>query len=110
MVAETVRKIVTMCGSFLTVCDEHVYLVHQSAKDYLSDKMRAAALASQSKMHYGLFARSLKLLSSKLKPDMYNLAELGLSIDEVRTPDPDPLATGRYSCVYWVDHSACNRQ
>jgi hypothetical protein len=104
MVAETVRKIVAMCGSFLTVRDGQVYLVHQSAKDYLSDKMRAAALPSQSEMHYSLFAQSLELLSSKLKRDMYDLAEPGFSIDEVRIPDSDPLATARYSCIYWVDH------
>jgi hypothetical protein len=46
MLAETVQKIVAICGLFLTVCDEQVYLVYQSAKDYLSDKMRATALPS----------------------------------------------------------------
>jgi hypothetical protein len=55
-------------------------------------------------MHYNLFAQSLELLSSRLKRDMYDLVEPGCSIDEVRAPDPDPLATARYSCVYWVDH------
>jgi hypothetical protein len=104
MLAETVRKIVAMCGSFLTVRDEQVYLVHQSAKDYLSDKMRATALPSQGEMHYTLFTQSLELLSSKLKRDMYDLAEPGFLTDEVRAPNPDPLATARYSCVYWVDH------
>jgi hypothetical protein len=104
MVAETVRKIAAMCGSFLTVRDEQVYLVHQSAKDYLSDKMQAAVLPSQGEMHYNLFAQSLELLSSRLKRDMYHLVEPGCSIEEVRVPDPDPLETARYSCVYWVDH------
>jgi hypothetical protein len=106
MVAETVRKIVAMCGSFLTVRDEQVYLVHQSAKDYLSDKMRAAALPSQSEMHCTLFAQSIRLLSSELKRDMNNLVEPGFSINQALTPDPDPdpLATARYSCIYWVDH------
>jgi hypothetical protein len=32
------REIVSMCGSFLTVRDNQVYLVHQSAKDYLSER------------------------------------------------------------------------
>ena len=31
-----VEKIVAMCGSFLTIRDDRVYLVHQSAKDYLN--------------------------------------------------------------------------
>jgi hypothetical protein len=81
MVAETVRKIVAMCGSFLTVQDEQVYLIHQSAKDYLSDKMRAAALPSQSEIHYTLFAQLIKLLSSELKRDMNKLVEPGFSIN-----------------------------
>jgi hypothetical protein len=102
--AETARKIVAMCGSFLTIREEQVYLVHQSAKDYLSDKMRAAALPSENKMHYDLFIRSLELMSTTLKRDMYSLDKLGFSIDEVEIPKPDPLATVRYSCVYWIDH------
>ncbi|RAQ99594.1 HET-D protein [Stemphylium lycopersici] len=104
IIAENVRKIAAMCGSFLTVRNEQVYLVHQSAKDYLSDKMQATVLPSQCEMHYSLFAKSLELLFSTLKRDMYNLVKPGCSIDEVRVPDPDPLATARYSCVYWVDH------
>lgn len=104
IVAETVRKIAAMCGSFLTVRDEQVYLVHQSAKDYLSDKMHAAALPSQGEIHYNMFAQSLELLSNSLKRNMYHLVEPGCSIEEIRVPDPDPLGTARYSCVYWVDH------
>ncbi|OWY53296.1 HET-D protein [Alternaria alternata] len=101
---ETVNKIVAMCGSFLTIRDEQVYLVHQSAKDYLSDKMRSAALLTHAKMHYDLYTQSLELMSSTLKRNMYNLDALDSSIEEAKIPDPDPLATTRYSCVYWVDH------
>jgi hypothetical protein len=104
LLGETVRKIVAMCGSFLTVADEQVYLVHQSAKEYLTGKMRAATLPFQGEIHYNLFVQSLELMSSSLKRDMYNLVELGFPIDEVETPDPDPLATVRYSCVHWLDH------
>jgi hypothetical protein len=82
VLAETVRKIVAMCGSFLTIRDEQVYLVPQSAKDYLSDKMRAAALPSENKMHHDLFIRSLELMSTTLKRDMYSLgvARLGAGV------------------------------
>lgn len=108
--AERMRKIVAMCGSFLTVRDEQIYLVHQSAKDYLSGKMQAAALPSQSKMHHSLFSRSLELMSSTLKRDMYDLVEPGFPINEVKIPNPDPLGTLRYSNVYWIDHlCACTQ-
>jgi hypothetical protein len=101
---EIVKKLVSMCGSFLTIRDEQVYLVHQSAKDYLSERMRAAAFPSHTEIHYDLFTQSFRLMSSTLKRDMYDLVELGVSIEETGIPDPDPLATVRYSCEYWIDH------
>jgi hypothetical protein len=35
---------------------------------------------------------------------MYNLRAAGYPIEQVEQPDPDPLGTSRYSCVYWIDH------
>ncbi|KAJ3454768.1 hypothetical protein MRS44_013368 [Fusarium solani] len=36
--SERIQTIIRMCGSFLTMRDDQVYIVHQSAKDYLSGK------------------------------------------------------------------------
>ncbi|KAF2813542.1 uncharacterized protein BDZ99DRAFT_381439, partial [Mytilinidion resinicola] len=98
------RKIVAMCGSFLTVRDDQVYLIHQSAKDYLSDEARATVFASQTQTHHDIFVRSLELMTSTLKRDMYHLIAPGVLIDQVQVPHPDPLEATRYSCVHWVDH------
>ena len=35
---ESVREVVSLCGMFLTLRDDTVYFVHQSAKDFLLDK------------------------------------------------------------------------
>ncbi|KAL2135900.1 hypothetical protein VTI74DRAFT_6283 [Chaetomium olivicolor] len=102
---DDLKVIVSMCGSFLTVRDNQVYLVHQSAKDYLSE--RASTLLfprGVATAHHSQFARSLELMSDKLQRDMYSLSAPGFPIGHVRVPDPDPLATVRYSCVYWVNH------
>ncbi|KAF2184206.1 WD40 repeat-like protein [Zopfia rhizophila CBS 207.26] len=104
LLARNVRTIVAMCGSFLTVRDNQVYFIHQSAKDYLSDKMRDTVFPSQRGIHYDMFSRSLKLMSSALKRDMYSLIAPGFPVDKVQVPVYDPLATMRYSCVHWVDH------
>lgn len=101
--------LVAMCGSFLTIRDSQVYLIHQSAKDYLSDEVQAAVFGSKDELHYSIFSQSLKLMSSTLKRDIYDLGAPGYLIDEVTTPAIDPLATARYSCVYWVDH-LCDSQ
>jgi hypothetical protein len=43
-------------------------------------------------------------MSRTLQRDVYSLRAPAISIDEVKQPDPDPLAVARYSCLYWVDH------
>jgi hypothetical protein len=43
-------------------------------------------------------------MSKTLRRDMYGLQEFGCLIEDVEQPDPDPLASSRYSCIYWVDH------
>jgi hypothetical protein len=104
VLVRNVRKIVAMCGSFFTVRDDQVYFIHQSAKDYLTDKMQDTVFPSQGEFHHGIFSQSLKLMSSALKRDMYSLIAPGFPVNKVQVPVHDPLATMRYSCVYWVDH------
>jgi len=101
--AENVRKIVAKCGSFLTVQDDQIYLVHQSAKDYLSTSSLLFPCGTGI-THHDMFIRSLDLMSTILRRDMYGLKAPGFPIDKVQTPSSDPLAAIRYSCVFWVDH------
>lgn len=54
--------------------------------------------------HHDIFSRPLKALSNTLKRDIYSLGTPGFLISQVSTPNPGPLASIRYSCVYWVDH------
>jgi len=104
LLVRNVRTIVAMCGSFLTVRDDQVYLIHQSAKDYLSDRKRDTVFLSQGRIHHHIFTRSLKLMSSTLKRDIYNLITPGFPANKVRVPVHDPLEIVRYSCVHWIDH------
>ncbi|KAH8662952.1 WD40-repeat-containing domain protein [Tricladium varicosporioides] len=100
-----IAKIVAMCGSFLTVRDDQIYIVHQSAKDYLTDKAYSLTFPSGPQdIHHEIFSRSLKVMSKTLRRDIYSLSIPGISIDQVEPPDPDPLAVAQYSCLYWVDH------
>ncbi|EHK17686.1 uncharacterized protein TRIVIDRAFT_160506 [Trichoderma virens Gv29-8] len=93
------------CGSFLTIRDNVVYFIHQSAKDFLvnkaSDKILASGIGYQ---HYTIFSRSLEILSETLRRDIYGLRLPGFPIEQVCSPDPDPLASIRYACIYWASH------
>jgi hypothetical protein len=99
------ERVIKSCGSFLTIREDHIYLVHQSAKDYLSNNASAEIFPTGcADVHYDLFSRSLSALSQTLRRDIYDLDLPGVLIDQVMPVDPDPLAPVRYSCVYWVDH------
>lgn len=54
--------------------------------------------------YYEIFSRSLHVMSRTLRRDIYDLRALGYLIEQVKPPDPDPLAASRYLCIYWVDH------
>ena len=102
---ESLKEIIGLCGSFLTIRDEAIYFVHQSAKDYLFEKASTDIFPSgRGKIHYETFSKSLEVLSRTLRRDIYGLSLPGYPIELVKQPDPDPLMASRYSCIYWIDH------
>ncbi|EPE06576.1 wd-repeat protein [Ophiostoma piceae UAMH 11346] len=96
--------IVKKCGSFLTLKDNTVYLIHQSAKEYLGRNFGRISPSGPLVAHHAVFSRSLETMSKTLRRDMYDLSAPGFPIEKVQQPASDPLAVARYSCVYWVDH------
>jgi hypothetical protein len=102
---ESLREIISLCGSFLTIRQGTIYFVHQSAKDFLFTKAFDKIFPSgKEDVHYEIFSRSLQVMSKTLRRDMYSLGALGYATEQVKQPDPDPLAASYYSCIYWVDH------
>ncbi|KAH8659678.1 hypothetical protein BGZ61DRAFT_485664 [Ilyonectria robusta] len=80
-------------------------MLREPAKDLLLNKASDGILPSgMGHQHHAIFSRSLEVLSRTLRRDMYSLRAPGLPIDQVSPPDPDPLASTRYPCIYWVDH------
>jgi len=101
----SLQEIVGLCGSLLTIREDTVYFVHQSAKDYLLEHALGEIYPSgQGEVHYSIFSRSLQIISKTLRRDIYNLQSPGYPVNLIQKPDPDPLAASRYSCLYWIDH------
>jgi hypothetical protein len=104
---EDLENIVGMCGTFLTIRNDFVYVIHQSVKDYLGAAKASAAIfpSGSSAIHDRIFRESLQSLSAKLRRDIYNLADPGVSASKLAIPpEHDPLLDLRYSCTYFVDH------
>jgi hypothetical protein len=100
-----VREIIGICGSFLSLREDTVYFVHQSAQDFLFAKAYDKIFPHGAKAaHNVIFLRSLAILSRTLQRDMYSLEALGIAIEDVQPPKPDPLVALRYPCVSWIDH------
>ncbi|KAF2469396.1 uncharacterized protein BDR25DRAFT_334966 [Lindgomyces ingoldianus] len=103
--AQDVNQVVKMCGSFLTIREGSVYIIHQSARDFLSDEASHSIFpCGIGDVHHSIFSKSLQVMSKTLRQDMYSLRQLGYPAEQAKQPDPDPLAASRYSCIYWVDH------
>jgi hypothetical protein len=71
---ESVREIVGFCRSFLTLREDTVYFVHQSANDFLFGNAYDEAFPDGSEaVHQAVFSRSLVILPKTLHRDMYSL-------------------------------------
>ncbi|PSN58756.1 hypothetical protein BS50DRAFT_682633 [Corynespora cassiicola Philippines] len=99
------KEIISNCGSFLTLRENTVYFVHQSAKDFLSTEAYHDIFPhGRKKYHLDMFSTSLQVMSKALHRDMYGLREVGYPAERIQQPHPDPLASSQYSVIYWVDH------
>jgi hypothetical protein len=101
----SLREIISLCGSLITIREDIIYFVHQSVKDYLCSEAFDKIFPSElGYVHYIIFSRSLQVMSRTLRRDIYGLDDFGYPIERVKQPDPDPLAALRYSCIHWVNH------
>ncbi|PTB63912.1 YVTN repeat-like/Quino protein amine dehydrogenase [Trichoderma citrinoviride] len=99
------RHIVSLCGSFLTIREDTIYFVHQSAKDYLSKNEDAIFASAVKDVHRTMVSLSLQAMTKILRKNIYALPHVGpLSDDRINMPETDPLSAIKYSCVHWVDH------
>ncbi|KAK6523133.1 hypothetical protein TWF694_006028 [Orbilia ellipsospora] len=102
----SLADVVGECGSFLTLRENKISFVHQSARDYLVK--HAANLifpdGSIEKQHRLVVLQSIYALEKTLRRNIYALPKLDCYIDEISVPTIDPLAPILYASIYWVDH------
>ncbi|KAL4742401.1 WD40 repeat-like protein [Aspergillus similis] len=103
--SESLKEAINLCGSFLTTRGGTVFFVHQSAKEFLTEKASIEIFPSgTASVHHTIFSRSLLNMKLTLRRDIYCLCSPSFPIEKVQCPDPDPLDPVQYSCIYWVDH------
>jgi hypothetical protein len=101
----SLEELVGLCGSFLTIRDGFIYVVHQSAKDYLSTHAEPNIFPNgRMEVQCRILSRSLQAMSDTLRRDMCDLRDPGWSIGQIGLINLDPLAKIRYACIYWIEH------
>ncbi|CAG8069772.1 unnamed protein product [Penicillium salamii] len=112
--SEALSEIVAICGSFLTMREDTIIFVHQSAKEFLLRETQIevfpGGIAAE---HQTIFSRSIEAMFKTLQRDIFRLKLPGYPIQKVIPPSPNPLASAQYACVHWVDHlhhSGCHKK
>ncbi|KAL6857544.1 hypothetical protein ACO1O0_004983 [Amphichorda felina] len=81
----SLRQIVDLCGSFLSLRGELIYFVHQSAKEFLTEKLAGKLfLKGVISQHLVIAEQSLQAMSLKLHRNMYELQAPMMSISKKR--------------------------
>ena len=103
--SEALSEVIGVCGSFLTVREDTIIFVHQSAKEFLLRETQNGVFSGGIEAeHHIIFSRSLQTMFKTLRRDIFQLRLPGFPIEKVKSPSPNPLAAAEYACVYWVDH------
>ncbi|KAF4240589.1 hypothetical protein CNMCM6457_007167 [Aspergillus fumigatiaffinis] len=100
-------RVVKECGSFLTVQDNTVSLVHLSAREWLTSNFESRLQKrGPAQVHADIWQRSIAGMSAEESGLNRNICgiEEGTQSYDIVIPYPDPLAALRYSCEFWVDH------
>ncbi|PKK51576.1 hypothetical protein CI102_3491 [Trichoderma harzianum] len=105
---ERVGEFVKMCGSFLTLRDDHVYMIHASARDYLYQNYSSLQLAGVAQRHVDITRHSFSAIAT-LEKNIYSI-DFGFRPEylDSQPVHPDPLTPVRYSCIFWADHICQN--
>ncbi|KAJ5936709.1 hypothetical protein N7466_003159 [Penicillium verhagenii] len=108
--AVVLRQLIGHCGSFIILREQRVHFIHQSAKDFLTQKASSEILPKGTESeHHAIFSQCLIVLMKTLRRDIFNLGLPGIPIEDINIPSPNPLAPVEYACIYWVDHLYAGR-
>ncbi|CAG8414590.1 unnamed protein product [Penicillium salamii] len=112
--SEALSDIIAICGSFLTVREDTIIFVHQSAKEFLLRETQTGVFPGGIEaVHQKVFSRSLEAMFKTLRRDIFQIKLPGFPVEKVIPPSPNPLAPTQYACVHWVDHlhhSGCHKK
>ena len=105
---QALTDLIDRCGSFITIRQETIYFIHQSAKDYLkgSSIFDSGCGSGESHKHTSTAHLCLDLLSKTLKRNICRMKTPRTSTPEIETAVLNRILPSRvqYACQYWARH------
>jgi hypothetical protein len=102
---EICRELIETCGYFVTIRDDVVYFIHQSAKDYFATGTGLKIFSSHATTHEQMAQRCVGLMTKYLNRNICGLAHPGVLVHEVPKSILDQkIRRIQYSCQYWLRH------
>lgn len=102
---DDISQLVELCSSFLIIRQGYVFAVHQSARDYFCMGAGQRIFADGVIHEHGtMVQRLLDAMDTTLMRNVYGLHYPGCSLNEIKHPQPNPLAPLQYAATYWVNH------
>lgn len=104
-VNQFIISIVKIYSLFLIIWDDNVYIIHQSAKNFLTKKTNHDIFFyGIEDIYHSILLNSVENLSRILWQDIYGLYILGTNIKQMKPQNPDSLMMLYYLYIYWTDH------
>ena len=104
---QAVQELVESCGSFLSVRENYVFFVHQSAKDYFTTGKGASVFSIDMWTdHENAAQLCFELISNNLRRNIAGFDAPDASPDDLEHGSLDrviPKAV-QYACLYWLTH------
>lgn len=108
---EVLAEFARQCGSFITIRASKIYLVHQSAKDFLVSASQNGLICSEGlqEEHVNLTVRCLRYICTPTVVNILQYMSQQLSIDQEEDPSEDflrPVAYVEYPIIHWITHGS----
>ena len=108
---EMLAEFSKQCGSLVTIRASKIYLVHQSAKDFLVSASRNGSICSErlQEEHATMTIRCLRYTCTPVVMDMLKQMSQQLRIDQEEGPSEDidrPVAFLEYPVIHWITHGS----
>ncbi|KAK6333780.1 hypothetical protein TWF730_003963 [Orbilia blumenaviensis] len=101
------------CGAFLSLQDDHIYFIHQSAKEFLEQQagLQASAIPeSLPTYHDRIWRNCLRLFREDLHQDICNLKHPGFFIKDLSSDQRSLISHLEYACCCWGTHFMASGQ